>query len=250
MLHKVKSLKGYKLHGIDADIGKIDEFYFDDKYWTIRYLVADTGNWLTGTQVLISPFALLKINVEAQSVSIGLTKKQIEESPSLYSDQPVSRQYEASYYEYFGWNAYWEGGNVWGPYISPENSVLMKKEAIRREKTWDPHLYSTRDASKHAIQCTDGEIGHLEDFILDDMSWTIRYLIIDTRNLWPGKKILLSPEWIKSISWNESKVYVDQLRETIRAAPEYTDEMTLTRAYEEDLHRYYNSRGYWADEPK
>ena len=250
MLHKAKSLKGYKLHGIDADIGKIDEFYFDDKYWTIRYLVADTGNWLTGTQILISPFALLKINGEAETVSVGLTKKQIEESPSLYSDQPVSRQYEASYYEYFGWNTYWEGGNVWGPYISPENARLVKEQAAQREKTWDPHLYSTHDADKHDIQCTDGEIGHLVDFILDDMTWTIRYLIIDTQNLWPGKKVLISPDWIKSISWSEAKVYVDQLCETIRMAPEYTDEMTLTRVYEEDLHQHYNRRGYWADEPK
>ena len=250
MHHKANSLKGYKLHGTDADIGKIDEFYFDDKYWTIRYLVADTGNWLTGTQVLISPYALLKLNVEAETISVGLTKKQIEESPSLQSDQPVSRQYEASYFEYFGWNTYWEGGNVGGPYISPENIKLMAEETEQRQKAWDPHLYSTRDAVKHDIQCTDGEIGHLEDFIIDDMTWTIRYLIIDTQNLWPGKKVLISPEWIKSISWSESKVYVDQLSEKVRMAPEYTDDMTLTRAYEVELHQYYNCRGYWAEEKK
>jgi hypothetical protein len=100
-------LKGYKLHSLDGEIGKVKEFYFDDHHWTIRYLVADTGNWLTGRQVLISPYALVAVNKEEQYITIDLTKKQIEDSPSLNSDKPVSRQFEETYYGYYGWPMYW-----------------------------------------------------------------------------------------------------------------------------------------------
>ena len=89
-------------------------FYFDDHHWTIRYLVADTGNWLISRQVLISPHALAAINREKRSISIRLTKKQIEESPSLDSDKPVSRQFEDAYHRYYGLPAYWSGSYTWG----------------------------------------------------------------------------------------------------------------------------------------
>jgi len=102
MLNKVKTLKGYKLKCIDGEIGKVKEFYFDDHHWTIRYLVADTGNWLVGRQVLISPYALDGVNNEDQYIIINLTKNQIENSPSLDSDKPISRQYEKNYYTYYG----------------------------------------------------------------------------------------------------------------------------------------------------
>src|SRR5664279_5211850 len=116
MLSKANTLKGYKLDGIDGEIGKVKEFYFDDRHWTIRYLVADTGNWLTGRQVLISPHALTAADKEEQHIAVNLTKKQIEDSPSLESDKPVSRQFELSYYAYYGWPMYWGGPFMWGPY--------------------------------------------------------------------------------------------------------------------------------------
>ena len=114
MLNKAKTLKGYKLDSLDGEIGKVKEFYFDDQHWTIRYLVADTGNWLTGRQVLISPYALVAVNKEEQHIAIDLTKKQIEDSPSLNSDKPVSRQFEEAYYGYYGWPMYWGGPYMWG----------------------------------------------------------------------------------------------------------------------------------------
>ena len=139
MLNKAKTLKGYKLGCIDGDIGKVKEFYFDDQHWTIRYLVADTGNWLTGRQVLISPHALVAVIVEEQLIAIDLTKKQIEDSPSLSSDKPVSRQFEENYYGYYGWPAYWEGPYMWGSYSYPfimgdpkngQNPPKMRKRGI------------------------------------------------------------------------------------------------------------------------
>ncbi len=122
MLNKAKTLSGYSLHSLDGEIGKVKEFYFDDRHWIIRYLVADTGNWLLGRKVLISPHALAAVNKEKQYIAVNLTKKQIEDSPALDSDKPVSRQFEESYYEYYGWPMYWNGLLMWGPYLSLEHA--------------------------------------------------------------------------------------------------------------------------------
>jgi hypothetical protein len=249
MLNKAKTVKGYKLDSLDGEIGRAHEFYFDDQHWAIRYLVAETGNWLLNRQVLISPYALVAVNNEKQQIEINLTKKQIEDSPSLDSDKPVSRQFEDAYYGFYGWPLYWGGPNMWGAYPFIVRDPEQWTENTQGEKTWDPYLRSTNDVTGHHIQAADGEIGHVEDFIIDDETWAIRYLIIDTQNWWPGKKVLVSPQWIERVSWIESKVFVNLTRETIRQAPEYTDASLLTRDYETELHRHYNRQGYWFDEP-
>jgi len=248
MLSKAKTLTGYKLHSLDGEIGKVEEFYFDDRHWTIRYLVADTGNWLPGRQVLISPYALVAVNREEQHIAIDLTKKQIENSPPLNSDKPVSRQFEEDYYGYYGWPTYWGGPYMWGSYPYPVRDRTKWKTPTQGEKAWDPHLRSTHNVSGYHIQASDGEIGHVEDFIIDDETWAIRYLIIATRNWWPGKKVLVSPRWIERIGWSKSTVFVNLSRETIKQSPEYTEESLLTRDYETGLHRHYNRQGYWVDE--
>jgi uncharacterized protein YrrD len=248
MLIKAKTLKGYKLNGLDGEIGKVKEFYFDDQYWAIRYLVADTGNWLTDRNVLISPYALIAVNKDSELIDIDLTKKQIEDSPTLNSDKPVSRQFEEEYYDYYRWPMYWGGPKMWGsyPYIVRERDKL--EESTQSKKAWNPHLRSTDAVSGHNIQAKDGEIGHVEDFIIDDEAWAIRYLIIDTRNWWAGKKVLVSPLWIDRVSWNELKVFVSLSRESIKQSLEYSAESLLTRDYETKLHRHYNRAGYWFDE--
>jgi hypothetical protein len=249
MLTKAKTLKGYTLHSLDGEIGKVREFYFDDQYWVIRYLIADTGSWLTDRQVLISPYALTAVNREEQYVAVKLTKQQIEDSPSLNSDKPVSRQFEEAYYGYYGWPMYWDGPNMWGCYPNIVCDCDAGRESNQGEKAWDPHLRSTHDVSGHHIQAADGEIGHVDDFIIDDETWSIRYLLVDTRNWWPGKQVLISPQWIDSVSWSDSKVFVNLSRETVKRSPEYTKASLLTRDYETGLHRHYNRQGYWVDEP-
>ena len=243
MLNKAKTLKGYKLHSLDGEIGKVKEFYFDDHYWTIRYLVADTGNWLLERQVLISPYAMVDVNKGEQYIAINLTKKQIEDSPSLDSDKPVSRQFEESYYGYYKWPMYWSDQYIWGTYPNIERDPKKWIKHTQDEKAWDPHLSSTYDVSGHDIQAIDGEIGHVEDFIIDDETWEIRYLIIDTGDWWPGKKVLVSPKWIERVSWNESKIFVNLLRETIKQSPEYTEEFLLTRDYETGIASTLQSSG-------
>jgi uncharacterized protein YrrD len=251
MLNQAKTLKGYKLNSLDGEIGKIKEFYFDDHYWTIRYLVADTGNWLMDRQVLISPHALGVVNKDAQNIAVNLTKKQIQGSPPLNSDKPVSRQFEESYYSYYAWPYYWAGPYMWGdyPYPSMMHNSEELPELTLRQKAWDPHLRSTHAVSGYHIQAKDGEIGHVEDFIIDGETWAIRYLIVNTQNWWEGKMVLVSPRWIKRVSWSESNVYVDLSRAAIKQSPEYKDGAPLSREYEDELHRHYNFQGYWVDEP-
>lgn len=248
MLYRAKELSKYKLKGKDGKIGSAKEFYFDDNYWAIRYLVADTGNWLMGRQVLISPYSLVAISEKDESIIVNLTEKEIEECPPLDSDKPVSRQFEESYFDYFKLPAYWNGRYMWGawPYLMREEQVPV--EDNEEKESWDPHLRSTKSVAGYHIQAKDGMIGHVEDFIVDDETWAIRYLVIDTKKLWGGKEVLISPRWIDRISLDEAKVFVNIPQELIKDAPEYTDDLILSRAYEEKLHQHYSQKGYWMDE--
>ena len=248
MLFKTKTLKRYKLDSLDGEFGKVQEFYFDDHHWTIRYLVANTGNWLTGRQVLISPYALVAAIKAEEHIAVNLTKKQIEESPSLSSDKPVSRQFEQDYNGYYGWPMYWGGPLMWGAYPYLVRDPNQWSTPNEPEKSWDPHLRSTDSVTGEHIHATDGEIGHVEDFIIDDETWAIRYLVVDTRNWWPGKKVLVSPQWIERVSWSESKVFVNLSREAIKQSPEYTVESLLTRDYEAGLYQHYQREDYWSEE--
>lgn len=246
MLHRLKTLKEYKLDSLDGEMGHVNDFYFDDQHWTIRYLVADTGSWLRGRQVFISPHSLVAAIKEEKHIAVDLTRKRIEESPSLASDKPVSRQFEMDYYGYYGWAPYWGGSLAWGHYPVP--MALMDPAGDKSnspEKEWDSHLRSMQEVTGYSIQADDGMIGHVEDFILDDETWTIRYLIVDTRNWWPGKKVLVSPHWIDKVSWSDSKVFIHLPCDAIKRSPEYTEESLITRDYETALHRHYQINGYW-----
>jgi hypothetical protein len=247
MLIKAKAVTGYTLESFDGDIGKVIEFYFDDQHWTIRYLVADTGDWLTDRLVLISPYALVDVSREKQHVAVNLTKKQIEESPPLSSDKPVSRQFEEQYYGYYDWPMYWAGPFMWGSYYDIVRDSEKWTGALPGKETWDSHLRSTQEVCGYHVQGVDGEIGHVEDFILDDETWAIRYLVISTHNWWPGRKVLVSPLWIERVSWSESKVFINLSCESIKQSPEYTDDSNITRGYEDGLHRHYDRKGYWVD---
>jgi sporulation protein YlmC with PRC-barrel domain len=248
MLVKAKALIGYRLQSLDGDIGSAKEFYFDDRYWTIRYLVANTGTWLTGRKVLISPYSLNGIDTASEEISIQLTKTQIEGSPSIDSDRPVSRQFEDSYYGYYGFPYYWGGPCMWGYYPFPQRDRTQWGVQTGTRSEWDSHLRSTHTVTSYHLLARDGEIGHVEDFVVDDETWAIRYLIVATTDFWPGKKVLVPPQWIKSVSWEESKVVIDLSRETIKGAPEYTEGSLITRDHETGLYGYDNRPGYWVDE--
>jgi uncharacterized protein YrrD len=273
MLISVDTLKDYKLNCIDGEIGSVKDFFFDDKFWTIRYLVVTTGSWLNRKQVLISPYFLKNISHGTELIHVNLTKREVENSPSADTDKPVSRQFEEDYYKYYGAPVYWGGPYMWGTSAAiprnrdewktsgsmgsrPTESRSMESgsmgsgstESRSIEHNWDPHLRSTKDVSGHNIQATDEKIGDVDDFIIDDENWTIRYFIVDTGNWLPGKKVLISPQWIDRISWEDSKVFVNVTSDSIKNAPEYDETLSLTRDYETSLYNYYGRKGYWTEE--
>lgn len=249
MLTNSKALRKYKLNGLDEEVGSVKEFFFDDKFWTVRYLVANAGNWFNRKQVLLSPYFLTNVDHKLEFINVNLKSEEIKNSPPVESDRPVSRQFEESYYSYFGAPVYWGGPYAWGPLSSITHDRDTWKTIKTEERSWDSNLRSSDDVTGHSIRATDGEIGHVDDFIIDDESWTIRYLVIDTKNWLPGKKVLISPQWIDRISWEDSKVFVSLTQESIRNAPEYDPDSIVEREYERKLHDYYNRQGYWSEEP-
>lgn len=249
MLTDAKTILKYKLNGLDEEVGGIKEFFFDDKFWTVRYLVANTGSWLNKRQVLISPYFLGNVDHNLEFINVNLRKEEIENSPSIDTDRPVSRQFEETYYSYYGAPVYWGGPDAWGPAPALIRDREQWKNISSRESSWDPNLRSSKDVTGHNIQASDGEIGHVDNFIIDDDSWTIRYFVIDTKNFLPGKKVLISPEWIDMISWEDSKVFIDLTRDAIKNAPEYDSDEGVTREYESRLYDHYRRQGYWAEEP-
>lgn len=256
MLRSTRHLKGFRIGATDGDIGHVDACYFDDASFTVRHLVVDTGSWLAGRKVLISPMALREIDWDRGRINAALIKAQVEQSPDIDADRPVSRQEEIVYHRYYGYPSYWTGSYLWGaypyPYPFPSPGRAM---GLEQEGRWDwevgqggdPHLRSSAAVIGYHIAATDGAIGHVEDFLVDDATWAIRYMIVDTRNWWPGKKVLVSPEWIARVDWNESKVHVDMTRTQIKNSPEYDASRPVQRDYEARLHDHYGRRGYWRD---
>jgi sporulation protein YlmC with PRC-barrel domain len=253
MLRNVTHLKGFAIRATDGEIGTLDQFYFDDESWAIRYLLVNTGGWLSGRLVLVSPMAFRQTEWQSKRLDVALTKKQIENSPQIDTHKPVSRQHEALYMGYYGYPYYWSGPYLWGRESYPAG-LTVRKEAVTQaealqaragKESADSHLRSTNEVIGYHIEAADGEIGHVADIIIDDETWAIRYLEVDTRNWWPGKRVLVSPQWIEQVSWPVSKVFVHLSRETIKNGPEYFESMPITREYENRLYSYYGRPAYW-----
>ncbi len=223
MEYSISSMIGYEIRASDGDLGKVDEFYFDDETWTVRYIVVETGNWLSGRKVLISPVAFGKPELESRTISVNLTSAKVRSSPNIDTEKPVYRQHEAELHEYYQWP--WRGGygGSFGttPLPLSDDEVLAEQEASVSEHQDDPHLHSTREVTGYHLHATDGEIGHVEDFIVDDENWTIRFLVVDTTNWLPGKKVLLSPQWINRVEWADSSVHFDLTRESVENSSEF-----------------------------
>lgn len=229
MLQNIKSLYGYKLAALDEDIGHVQDFYFDDKAWTVRYLVAETGSWMSGRQVLLTPNTFGHLDREGRALSVKLTRKQIENSPSIELHKPVSRQYEIEYYHYYGWLPYWNPAAMDGlgdysvvPGSSTDQIGAQRLHPHRKDK----HLRSTLAVTGYAIHATDGGIGSVRGFIIDDKSWAIRDLVVETGHWFSGREILIAPGNIGLISYEDSQVFVNLTKSAI----EHTAEYKVTKA--------------------
>ncbi|QOY91899.1 PRC-barrel domain containing protein [Paludibaculum fermentans] len=253
MLTSNRHLKNLVIRATDGEIGTIDQLYFDDQIWAVRYLTVNTTNWLDGRKVLISPLSILQTDWNAGRIDVSLTRKQVENAPGIDTHKPVSRQHEAEYFGYYGYPYYWDGPYMWGPsYFPTAQPPLMSREnaladRIKTQST-DSHLRSTEAVSGYQIDAKDGEIGHVDCFLIDDEAWAIRYLEVATKNWWPGKKVLLSPAWVERVSWEESKVFVAVTREAIQTCPEYLDTVPIDREYENRLYFHYGRPPYWVEE--
>ncbi len=246
MLLSAAELRGYAIRATDGELGKVAEFLFDDRSWVVRYLVADTGGWLAGRLVLIPPHALRRPDRENRALPVSMTRQQVEGSPSIAEDRPVTRQFEAEYYDYFGWPYYWAQPYAWGgevPYPPAGAGGAPLPDTHVEGEDPDPHLESTSDLDGCRIAALDGEIGHLDDFILDAEAWEIRYMVVATRDWLPGKKVLIAREWVRQVRWRERSLEVDLGKAAIEGAPEFDPHAPIDERYLERLRAYYNQAG-------
>lgn len=246
-LRSVNEILGYKLLAAEGGIGSCQDFLFDDEHWTVRFVVVDTGKWLPGKRVVVSPVFLDEPDWEGHRIPVALTRKEIEECPEADEHAPVSRQYEIEYYGYHGLPGYWWGGDVWGAYGAPY-LLRQGKEVLADEppvQKGDPHLRAITEVKNYRIETEDEDIGHVEDFILEIPTYVIRYLVVETRKWLPGKRVLLSPLWVDSIRYADSKVKVDLSAEQVKNSPEFDPTEPVNRKYEAKLYDYYGRPKWW-----
>ena len=237
MLQSIKQLYGDKLGASDGDIGHLKDFYFDDQNWAIRYVVADTGSWLPGRLVLISPHAFGSLDQTGQARRVNLTRKQIEDSPSIELHKPVSRQYEEEYYRYYGWPYYWQGGGLWGmsgfPILELPSKTLPSEAAPanhRHPEHADAHLRSAKAVNGYHFQASDGTVGHVCDFMMDAQSWAICQLVIKTGHRLSGKEVQIPTSQVDRISYDESTVFVNLTGEAVEKSPAHDLNLVDTAA--------------------
>ena len=264
MLRSMTDLEGYAIGAINGTIGHVEDFYFDDEAWVIRYLVVDTGAWLLSRRVLISPVAIGQPNWADKLLPVAITTEQVKNSPDIDTQKPVSRHQESQYLEYYGYPYYWLGDAVWGQGAYPNMAlpgvasatgnrqvqaehVLTDAEA-RLTQNDDPHLRSCKEVMDFHIHATDGDIGHVQGMLIDDENWRVRYLVVATSNWWFGHQVLIAPQWIHDVSWPDAKVSVNLTRQAVQDAPPYEPAAQLDRAREAGIYKHYGRAGYWADE--
>jgi hypothetical protein len=248
MLRSIDSLVGYTISAKDGELGKVNEFFFDDFTWSIRYLVVETGTWLSDRKVLVPHAALGIPDWESRIFRVNLTVEQVRNSPDIETEKTVSRQHEGELLKYYALPAYWEDGFYAVPFgmvpFAPviDTVTAKEEEAEARKRHDDPHLRSTKKVKGYRIHALDGEIGHVEDYIVNDEKWDIYFLMVDTHNWLPGRKVLVAPYWIDRIDWDESAVYINLSKDSIKNSPAYDSSKPITKDYERLLYYHYGVR--------
>lgn len=251
MIRTLDDLRGYDIQASDGEIGHVEDFLFDDEDWTIRYFVIDTGPWLFGRKVLLAPQSVGEPSWEGGVLPVNLTKEQVEESPEVDLEKPVSRRMQEAINRHYGWQSYWAtaptGARAGTLASAPPAAAPMATEGAETEpEPGDPNLRSVDEVVGYRIGAVDGEIGRVDDFLVEGEDWTIRYMVIDTGTWLTGRQVLVAPEWIDNVSWERSMVQVKMGRSDIKSSPEYDMSAPLDRDYERQLHEHYGMTGYWA----
>lgn len=246
MVRSIRAILNADIQATDGNIGRCTDFLFDDKMWTIRYLVADTRKWLPGRQVLISPSAIGVWDWRSDTLPVKLTRKEVEESPPLGTDKPVSRQYEEQLTKYHHWHAYWHGPHLWGAGATPDLEPPTQNASENAIETPGlSHLRAVMEVSGYDVQAVDGTAGTVDDFLIDQESWSIRYCVVDTGTWLPGRKVLISPLWADTVDWKRRQIHVRMDRQAIENSPVYDRERELTRDDETALFAHYDQKPYW-----
>ena len=249
MLIKASAIHGYSVKATDGSIGTVSDLLFDDASWTVRWLVVETGSWLLDRRVLLPVSALGHPDSAARTVPVNLTKAQIKGSPDVDSHPSVSRQFESSAYDYYGFSPYWgtdlylSGFAYWGGRVPLAPTLETERRegeiAQMQEQSDDPHLRGLAEVSGYHIHATDGDIGHLADVLIEDQDWALRYMIVNTSNWWQGKDVLISPRSVQSIRWTERLVYVGVDRARVQSGPAYDPARRLDPAFDAEMARHY-----------
>lgn len=252
MLRSLKDLENYSLFATDGEVGTVVNFLMDDESWTIRYLVAEANGFSGARDVLISPISFREVDWATRCFHLALTRERVRNSPGIDTDLPVSRQHELEYYRYYGYPSYWGGSGVLGMGTYP---ALLATGRWSDEPSapddgleglsGDRHLRSAREVRGYHVEGLDDAIGHIDDFIVDDETWEVRYLVVDTSNWWFGRKVLVEPRWAIRISWAEGKIYFDLSRQAIKDSPAWNAAEAVNREYEVQLYDYYGRPVYW-----
>jgi hypothetical protein len=264
MLRSFEDLENYAINATDGEVGQLKDLYFGDDDWVVRYLVVDTGTWHSSNEVLISPISFHDANWPDKILNLSVTQAQVRDSPNIDTKLPVSRQNETQYLGYYGYEPYWGGMGTWGaglyPYdMSPiyagqrvdreqrerdEEAALHAERVLHRND--DPHLRSCQAVTGYHLHAKDGDIGHVAGYLIDDATWAIRYLIVDTSNWWLGHKTLVAPQWITGVDWSTETVSVDMTRESIKTAPVYAPNIPWRREMDRALYLHHGRPGPWA----
>lgn len=233
MLCSISDLRNLRLTALDGNIGVVDDFYFEEATWTIRYIVVDTGGWLRGRLVLLSPASVTVIDRVNGHMEVNLTRAQVENSPGIDAHQTVSRQHEMELAKYYDWPSYWSEPvyRDWKPFTT----LVRTQEPPTPSTEAGPTLRSLQEVTGYHIHATDDKIGHLDDFIVRDEDWGIRYLVVDTRNWLPGKRVLVAPEWVTGIHFTGQYIDVNLTRDAISKAPRYDPGSFMTTHQEKQL---------------
>ena len=253
MLRSVTELQDSTIAATDGPIGHLRDFYFDDVAWVVRYLIVDTGSWLSGRRVLVSPMAVGAPQCKSRTIPVKISREQVRNSPGIDTAQPVSRQHEREYLDYYRYPYYWDGRGFWGDTFYPSTAAAaggLRESTHDPVLTDDPHLRSCAAVAGYRIHATDGELGHVHGYILDTVSWAIRYLVVDSSNWWLGHQVLIAPQWITRVDWDSRSVVIDLNRQAIREAPAYDYMTPLERVSEIATYRHYGRTGYWTTEPQ
>jgi hypothetical protein len=254
MLRSMKDMEDYTIGATDGIIGRVRDFYFDDEDWVIRYLVVETADGAPQRKVLISPISIGQPNWSEKILPVSLTKIQVQKSPDIDTNKPVSRQHEMGYLGYFGYGAYWGGGGLWGASPYPDELQAGLQDAALRtaagHQSDDVHLRSGNEIMRYYVHASDGDIGHVQGLIVDEKSWAIRYIIVNTSNWWLGHEVIIAPEWIDEVDWLDSKLSINLTRQSIKDSPPYDPNVPLSREHESGTHTHYGRPGYMPRESK